>query len=53
MGNATVHEIKKPTSAVLLNALDIINHTLKTIYYMPRMESKLEVKLPKKRLPQT
>lgn len=41
MGNTTVHQIKKPSFIVLSNALSIINHTLKTIYIIPKMDKKI------------
>ena len=41
MGNTTVHQIKKPSFIVLSNALSIINHTLKTIYVIPKLDKKV------------
>lgn len=44
IGNSTVHQIRKPSSAVLDNALGIINHTLKTVYYIPKVDAKIKSK---------
>lgn len=42
IGNVTVHQIKKPTKKTLNYSLEILNHTLKSLYVIPRLHAKLE-----------
>lgn len=42
IGNSTVHNIEKLPASILDNALTVINHTLKTIYYLPKVDAKIK-----------
>jgi hypothetical protein len=44
MGNSTVHNIEKLPASVLDKALEVMNHTLKTVYYLPRVDAKIKSK---------
>lgn len=41
IGNVTVHQIKKPSEKTLHYSLEILNHTLKSLYVIPRFHSKI------------
>lgn len=41
IGNVTVHQIKKPTEKTLHYSLEILKHTLRSLYVIPRFHSKI------------
>ena len=41
IGNITVHQIKRPTDKTLHFSLEILKHTLRSLYVIPRFHSKI------------
>jgi hypothetical protein len=42
IGNITVHQIKRPNQKTLDYSLEILNHTLKSLYVIPRLHAKIK-----------
>ena len=42
IGNLGAHQIKSPSSTVLENALEIINHLLRSVYIIPKRSKKIK-----------
>lgn len=44
IGNISAHRIKSPSESTLENALHVVNHTLRSIYIIPKKAKKIRVK---------